>query len=111
MDVEEIRNHFASPPSIKTKVMEEIGLTEMDAEGKQILIQRALYQAANVAKKADHKAYAFLIAVAVVHELGHWKLQKYRCNGSVHANSPQKPFTKESGEYLEKIAFGGVDLT
>jgi hypothetical protein len=96
MDVEEIRSRFATPPSIKTKVMGENDLTEMDAEGKQILIQRALYQAANVAKKADHKAYAFFIAVAVVHELGHWMLQ-HRCDGSVHAKSPQKPFFSPLG--------------
>lgn len=49
----------------------------MEDKGKKIYIQRALYDAAANATKTEYREYAFLIAVIIVHELAHWKLQKY----------------------------------
>lgn len=111
--METIRSHFSSAklPRIVTKVMDDLGQTDMSGVGKKIAIRRDLYQAARTDNADDRRALAFLIAVTIVHELGHWKFQMYRCAGSTKAAYPQKPFKKESGEYLEIQVFGGIRFT
>jgi len=107
---QDVQSHLrTSPPIIMLSVLRahQLGETRMDEDGQFIHINEQLVINAKMEKR-HWAAYGFVIGASILHELGHWKFQKYACLKHVAAKTPPtSPLKGEAGDAVEHFLFGG----